>query len=180
MKLRNFVSKSSSFNRKGNEIQYKFNRKVQGSLEEVQSHLETNAVDKAKEALAQGTRLLDERQKLILLADKSEIGWKTAEEYTQNELAEDEQDAKKIWHAEERAEKVLKSRAAKRKPFKTQSLVSRPSTFTANSRVGPQSFGPSTSFTPWRNRSSMFQRPADISLRTGNCFACGRFGHWRS
>ena len=71
-----------SFNRKGNEIQYKFNRKVQGSLDEVQSHLETNALDKAKEALAQGTRLLDERQKLILLADKSEFGWKTVEEYT--------------------------------------------------------------------------------------------------
>ena len=74
-------------------------------------------MDKAKEALAQGTRLLDERQKLILLADKSEFGWKTVEEYTQHELAEDEQDTKKIRHAEERAEKAFKSRAAKRKPF---------------------------------------------------------------
>ena len=174
------LEEHKSFNRKGNEIQYKFNRKVQGSLEEVQSHLETNAVDKAKEALAQGTRLLDERQKLILLADKSEFGLKTVEEYTQHELAEDEQDAKKIRHAGERAEKALKSSAAKRKSFKAPSLVSRPSTFTANSRVGPQNFGPSTSFTPWRNRSSMFQRPADFSLRPGNCFACGRFGHWRS
>ena len=86
----------------------------------MQSHLETNGADKAKEALAQGTRLLDERQKLILLADKSEFGWKTVEEYRQHELAEDEQDAKKIRQAEERAEKELKSRAAKRKPFKTQ------------------------------------------------------------
>lgn len=43
-----------SFNRKGNEIQYKLNFKVQGSLEEVQSHLEMNAVDKAKEELVQG------------------------------------------------------------------------------------------------------------------------------
>ena len=169
-----------SFNRKGNEIQYKFNCKVQGSLEEVQFHLETNAVDEAKEALARGTHLLDERQKLILLADKSEFGWKTVEEYTQHELAEDDLDAKKIRHAEERAEKALKSRAAKRKPFKTQSLVSRPSTFTGNSRFGPQNFVPSTSFTPWRNRSSMFQRPANFSLRPGNYFACGRFGYWRS
>ena len=174
------LEEHKSFNRKGNEIQYKFNCKVQGSLEEVQSHLETNAVDEAKEALAQGTHLLDERQKLIRLADKSEFGWKTVEEYTQHELAEDDQDAKKIRHAEERAEKALKSRAAKRKPFKTQSLVSRPSTFTGNSRFGPQNFVPSTSFTPWRNRSSMFQRPANFSLRPGNYFACGRFGHWRS
>ena len=81
------LEEHKSFNRKGNEIQYKFNGKVQGSLEEVQSHLETDAVDKAKEALAQGARLLDERQKLILLVDKSEFGWKTVEEYTQHELA---------------------------------------------------------------------------------------------
>ena len=92
----------------------------------------------------------------------------------------DEQDAKKIRHAEKRVLKALKSRAAKRKPFKTQSFVSLPSTFTANSRVGPQNVGPSTSCTPWRNRSSMFQRPVDVSLRPGNCFACGSFGHWRS
>ena len=114
------------------------------------------------------------------MADKLEFGWKTVEEYTQHELAEDEQDAKKIRHAEERAEKALKSRAAKRKPFKTQSLVTRPSTFMANSRLGPKNFGPSTSFTPWGNQSSMFQRPADFSLRPGNCFACEEFGHWRS
>ena len=69
------LEEHKSFNRKSNEIQYKFNRKVQGSREEVQSHLETISVDKAKEALAEGTRLLDERQKLILLADKSEFGW---------------------------------------------------------------------------------------------------------
>ena len=50
------LEEHKSLNRKGNEIQYKFDRKVQSSLEEVQSHLETNAVDKAKEALAQGTR----------------------------------------------------------------------------------------------------------------------------
>ena len=118
--------------------------------------------------------------KLILLADKSEFGWETVKEYTQHELAEDEQDAKNIRHAEERAEKALKSCAAKRKPFKTHSLITRPSTFTANSRLGPQNFGPSTSFTPWGNQSSMFQRPADFSLRPGHCFACGKFGHWRS
>ena len=34
------LEEHKSFNRKGNEIQYKFNRKFQGSLEEVQSHLE--------------------------------------------------------------------------------------------------------------------------------------------
>ena len=95
-----------SFKRKGNEIQYKFNSKLQDSLEEAKTHLETNAVEKAKESLTEGTLLLTNRQKLILLADKSEFGWKTVEEYSQHELAEDD-DGKKIRRAEERAERLL-------------------------------------------------------------------------
>ena len=41
-----------SFKRKGNELQYKFNVKLQDSFEEVKSHLEVNAIDKAKEILS--------------------------------------------------------------------------------------------------------------------------------
>ena len=69
--------------------------------------------------------LLTERQKLVLLADESEFGWKTVQEYTQHELAEDDQDGKKIRRAEERAEKSLKSVAAKKskKKSKVDSLV---------------------------------------------------------
>ena len=83
-----------SFKRKGNEVQYKFNDKIQDSIDEAKSYLEYNAVDKAKESLTEGTSLLTERQKLVLLADKSEFGWKTVQEYTQHELAEDDQDGK--------------------------------------------------------------------------------------
>ena len=83
-KLRREEPKSSK--RKGNEIQYKFNSKLQDSLEEAKTHLETNAVEKAKESLTEGTLLLTNRQKLVLLADKSEFGWKTVEEYSQHEL----------------------------------------------------------------------------------------------
>ena len=42
---------SKSLKRKGNEIQYKFNLKPQGTLDEVKSHFESNAVDKAKSSL---------------------------------------------------------------------------------------------------------------------------------
>ena len=37
-----------SFKRKGNEVQYKFNAKIQDSTDEAKSYLESNAVDKAK------------------------------------------------------------------------------------------------------------------------------------
>ena len=168
-----------SFKRKGNEIQYKFNSKLQDSLEEAKTHLETNAVEKAKELLTEGTLLLTNRQKLILLADKSEFGWKTVEEYSQHELAEDEDDGKKIRRAEERAEKALKS-ASTRKTAKQFSSVFRPS----SSRFAPPSQRASSGLSSWRgqrDRLNLFNRSlVDRPSRPGNCFACGRFGHWKS
>ena len=103
-----------SFKRKGSELQYKFNAKLQDSFEEAKSHLEVNAIDKAKETLAEGTSLLAERQKLILLADKLDFGWKIVNEYVEHELAMDEEDRKKIRRAEERAEKAVKSTVARK------------------------------------------------------------------
>jgi len=52
--------KPKSFKRKGNEIQYKFNLKLQDTLDDVKPHLESNAVDKAKSSLSEGTSMLSE------------------------------------------------------------------------------------------------------------------------
>ena len=163
---------------KGNEIQYKFNLKLQDTLDEVKSHLESNAVDKAKSSLSEGTSMLSERQKLILLADKSDFGWKTVEQYTQHELADNEEDGKKIRRAEERAEKALKSEASK-KPINQSSSLSRPS---SSSRFSSQYSSSSSSFGSFRNQRHRlsYPRSSDVPSRPGNCFACGRFGHWRS
>lgn len=62
------------FKRKGNEIQYKFNVKVKDIINDTKSFLLSNALDKAKESLEEGITLIQDRQKLILLADKSEFG----------------------------------------------------------------------------------------------------------
>ena len=150
-----------SFKRKGNEIQYK----LQDTLDEVKSDLESTAVYKAKSSLSDGTSMLSERQKLILLADKSDFGWKTVEQYTQHELADNEEDGKKIRRAEERAEKALKSDASK-KPINQSSSLSRPSS--------------SSRFSSLYSRSSSSFGSSDVPSRPGNRFACGRFGHWRS
>ena len=92
-----------SFKRKGNEIQYKFNAELQDSLDEAKAHIKKEAVEKAKDSLSEGTLLLTNRQKLILLPDKSDFGWKTVEEYLQQGLAENEDDGN-IRRAEERGE----------------------------------------------------------------------------
>ena len=52
--------------------------------------------------------LVKERQKMILLADKSPFGWKTVLEYKHQDLADDEEDEKKISRAEARAARASK------------------------------------------------------------------------
>ena len=54
--------------------------------------------------LEEGIELIDGRQTLILMADPSDFAWKTVGEYLDNELADNDEDAKK---------KAEKSSAAK-------------------------------------------------------------------
>ena len=48
-------------------------------MDEAKANLEKNAVDKTKESISESTSLFT---KSILLVDKSELGWKTVEEYS--------------------------------------------------------------------------------------------------
>ena len=68
--------------------------------------LPSNA-EKTKQALDKGMDLLQERQKLILLADKSQYGWKMVLEYKHHHLPNDK-DEKKIYKAESRAARSTK------------------------------------------------------------------------
>ena len=77
-------------------------------MDEVKVHLEKNAVEKIKKSISESTLLLTNGQTLILLTDKSEFGQKTVEKYSQYQLAESEDDGKKILRTEDRAEKALK------------------------------------------------------------------------
>ena len=70
------TDKPYTFKKKDNEEQATFNFKVQESLREVETELESAekalVIDRAKEALEKGLQLLADRQKLIRIADRSE------------------------------------------------------------------------------------------------------------
>ena len=53
------------------------------------------AIDKAKEELKQGLDMIAARQKRIKVADRSDYGWATINEYEQDQLAADEEEARK-------------------------------------------------------------------------------------
>ena len=134
------------------------------------AHLEKNTVEEAKESISESTLLLTDRQKLILLADKSECSWKTVEEYSLHELAESEDDGKKIRRAEERTEKALKSATASKTVRQLSSAV-RP----LSPRFNPPSRRVFSRFSSLRHqgdRQYFFSRSsADRPSRPGNCFA---------
>jgi hypothetical protein len=65
---------------------------IEADLQETSS-----ATEKANSAVEEGEKLIDNRQKLIRIADRSKHGWVTVEEYEDNELAENSDEEKKLF-----------------------------------------------------------------------------------
>ena len=80
-------SRPAEFKRKGNEKQFRFNDEVVEKLESVEAELEqttssgevseevSTSLEKAKKSIKEGMVLLEERQKMIRLADRSVRVW---------------------------------------------------------------------------------------------------------
>ncbi|KAJ8320591.1 hypothetical protein KUTeg_002178 [Tegillarca granosa] len=80
---------------------------------EVSTSLDEQNINQAREKLSQGIDLVKHRQKLVKLADSSELGWKVE----QNPLAEDSDDEKKINRATLAAERKQRSAFRMKKPY---------------------------------------------------------------
>ena len=161
------------FKRKANEDQYKFNLKLAETFDSAKSAAEKSNLEKVKSDLEEGETLLVERQKHILLANKSEYGWSTVEEYKQHDLAADSEDEKRIYSAERRARAVMSSRKRKKSSAMAATKRSSPlrgSVSSPSSQFQTQSHQPATA------TSGFLPRHPNI----GTCFACGKTSHWRS
>lgn len=77
--------------------------------------MESGNIGKAKEELNEGISLLYNRQKRVKLADKSEFGWATVQEYVCDDLADDEGDASKIKRLRKEPQPSLKHCKRKRR-----------------------------------------------------------------
>lgn len=115
--------------------------------------------------------MLAERQKHILLADKSDYGWMVIQEYKKNDLADDSDDEKKIIRAEARArteqnsQKAKSRMAASRREFPKSQPVAAVSNTDVSSALRPIP----TIDAQFRNQT-----------KPGCCFACNKPGHWRA
>ena len=126
-----------AFKRKSCEDQFKFNLKVVGKLKDAEARLaaEVKDIPKASKDISEGITLLNHRQKLIKLADSSDMGWKVVKEYEANPLASDSEDEKRINKAEVRAVKKHKQDQVKRTRKSTRRTPQRSSKLRTQGRV---------------------------------------------
>ena len=168
------MDKKPIFKKKAHEKQFEFNVELKDKLEEASAGLNADppAIEKAKTALKEGEVLINQRQKLIKIADRSEHGWATVEEYMADELAENSDDEKRLYKAESRAGRKLKDTKAKRgkKPLRKSFLgwQARP-----NNAPPPVSAGPNATASHNLPPSRPFQPQV-----LGPCFQCGKLGHF--
>jgi hypothetical protein len=90
-------------------MQFELNAEISGNINAVLSELGRNNVRKTVKLLEDSLAVLKKRNKLIQIADKSEGGWKTVDEYLSDEVASDSEDEKRIRAADNRAVKKIKS-----------------------------------------------------------------------
>lgn len=189
------LEKAPTFKKKTHEKQYQFNEQVACKFESASASLSEAppAVEKAKTLLEEGTKLVSERQKLIRMADRSEHGWATVDEYLEDELADNSDDEKRIQKTEFRAGKKLKAVAAKnarRKPGVVQKRPGQVSGLTGKYAPPPSGMAAQLSVlgmvplvaqpvagyaTKWPGTMNA------VSARSpplqGPCFNCGIVGH---
>ena len=94
--------------RKGNQQQLDHVHDVLETLDDATDALTVGARKRVKRSLEEGTKLVSKRIKAIKLADKSEFGWLTVNEYLSDELASDSDDEKRMYRSEKRAERKVK------------------------------------------------------------------------
>ena len=167
--------KPYQYKRKGNEEQATFNTRVDEALAEAQLDLpgaETSpALGRVHKAVDKGKRLIAERQKLIRIADRSELGWNVVVEYTTDELAEDSEDEKRLEKAEHTAEK-----AAKRRKKWVDPPAAKQGAYFAPAMPVPMA-SPASYQIPVRQTTTP---PSQLFKLPGPCFACSEMGHVQS
>ena len=164
-----------SFKKRGNEKQFKINDQVLDCLHAGQSELKNNQYAAAKASLDKGIQLINDRQKMILLADSEKCGWRTVEEYATNKLADNEEDEKRIFKASLRAERKLKEEKSMKKKRTPYSL---PVSAVPAPLISAPFIQPSSSASSLWAGSSYRRTARDRSKDP--CFLCGKVGHWRS
>ena len=108
--------------------------------------------------------MLSHRQKLIMLADASNLGWRVVNKYESNPLADDSGDERRIFKAEAWAARKMKAERGRR----------------GRGRSTPYPRGGSRAVVSPKPDYPARQVPVGSSVRSELCFGCGKPGHWKN
>lgn len=173
-KLKTESKAVSSFNFKGNRVQYEFNSNLLDIIDDASSSLLEGDLATTNSSIEKAKTLLQKRIKAVRFADKSPAGWAAVEEYESDELADDSEDEKKLRAAEKRALFKLKAKKSVKRPNMQSSFNTnknkRVASAPADSGVQPPVRPTLRPFQPFR-----FNRQ---TAATDKCFQCGQRGHW--
>ena len=169
-----------TFKKKSNRIQFELNSDVKDSLAEAKMHLQgpSPSIEKAVEHLDSGTVVLAERNRMIELADVSEYGWSTVEEYLQRPLAEDSDDDRRI----RRAEVSVGRKINRKKSYQRGRYQYRRGGYNHNNHYNSNSNNNNYNngdYSSSRGSNQPFRGSRGRGFYPrGRCFACGVRGHW--
>ena len=138
-------------------------------------------MERAKTAIEEGEKLVLNRQKMIKIADRSEHGWATVEEYEDDELADDSDDEKRLLKAEARAGRKLKQKVAKTKSKKN---FKKPNGWWSRVQVGNTGANANAAGLSSQGQFSGVKVaqavPQSGVSQLGPCFVCGGMGHFKN
>lgn len=78
------------------------------------NNAELDTHNRVSKSVSEGIEIINQRQKLIKMADSSKFGWLTVDQYCYNPLASDSDDEKRMYNAEMRADKHFKEEKMKK------------------------------------------------------------------
>ena len=146
--------KQVSLKYNGNQKQFDFNCSVIHKLAEVKNSLDASTIEDIDSEIENIIRDIKGRNKLIKIADRTEGGWSTVEEYETCDYADDSDDDKKIRQANARALQKKRRLQPCRPAMVLPSNIERPHLFRGQ-------------------QSNRVAGPLDI------CFRCELRGHFR-
>ena len=114
--VKNARRESYTCRRKGNQQQLDHAVQVLDKFDEASDALKAKSYDKVKAALDSGTEVVSKRINMIKMADKSDFGWSTVNEYLSDELASNSDNKNMMYRAERRAERKTKERCRRFRP----------------------------------------------------------------